>query len=87
MRPRGAHVREDRSVANPSAEALELLYGHTELAEDLVEEGRSDLSANMEGNRHGTAIKDDSNARGCPSGAVSRNRADSPPAGGPARWR
>jgi len=35
---------------------LELLEGEAELAEDLVEEGRSDLSATMEGNRHGPAI-------------------------------
>jgi hypothetical protein len=39
------------------AEALELLQGEAELAEDLVEEGRSDLSATMDRNRHGPAVR------------------------------
>jgi hypothetical protein len=39
------------------SEALELVRGEAELAEDLVEEGRPDLSAAMDWNRHGPAIK------------------------------
>jgi hypothetical protein len=38
------------------SEALELLQGEAELAEDLVEERRADLSASMDGNRDGPAI-------------------------------
>jgi hypothetical protein len=39
-----------------SSEALELLRGEPELAEDLVEEGWSDLPATVDGNRHRPAI-------------------------------
>jgi hypothetical protein len=46
----------DLPRARPLTEALEFLQGEAELAEDLVEEWRSDLSATMDGNRHGPAI-------------------------------
>ena len=46
----------DLPRARPLTEALEFFQGEAELAEDLVEEGRSDLSATMDGNRHGPAI-------------------------------
>jgi hypothetical protein len=44
-----------RRGVNLSA-ALELLQGEAELAEDLVKEGRSNLSAAVDGDRHGPAI-------------------------------
>jgi len=47
-----------------STEALELLRGKAELAEDLIEEGRPDLSAAMDGNRHPPGHRDGSIARG-----------------------
>jgi hypothetical protein len=46
----------DLPRARPLTEALEFFQGEAELAEDLVEERRSDLSATMDGNRHGPAI-------------------------------
>ena len=60
--PRRAGIRPvlgetaDLPRARPLTEALEFFQGEAELAEDLVEEWRSDLSATMEGNRHGPAI-------------------------------
>ena len=44
------------AVERTLAEVLELLQGDAELPEDLVEERRPDLSATMDGNRHGPAI-------------------------------
>jgi len=44
------------AAGRPLTEALEFFQGEAELAEDLVEEWRSDLSATMDGNRHGPAI-------------------------------
>src|SRR6266508_3426512 len=51
-----ARIRAARAAERTLTEALELLQREAELPEDLVEEGRPDLSSAMDGNRHGPAI-------------------------------
>ena len=91
--PRRAGIRQvlggtaDLPRARPLTEALEFFQGEAELAEDLVEEWRSDLSATMDGNRHGPAIGVVPSLVASGLSTPDEAKADWPPAGTPARWR